>query len=173
MRVAILSRGPSCALTWPMAPRYSYDIVMAINCAIDLWQADWLIAGDPVTLRKVRGKPRIGAVYRSDLLQPGEAPPECPPLMIDACVMPSPWPLSWSIETAVQFAVEWICADWIDIYGHDLKPEVCGRPAVHAPGREVSDTPERYREEAKATAKTFDHYRQRATINVVGWSDDA
>jgi hypothetical protein len=171
MRVAILSRGPSCSLTWPMAPRYSYDSIMAINCAIDLWQADWLIAADPVTHEKVRGRPTKGAVCRSDLLYKGGT---LRADMIDACTLPRPpHHLSFSIETAIQFAVEWLKAAEIGIYGHDLAATKGGRKAVAAPGRQVMEDRGRYVQEAETMAKTLAFYRQRAAINVVEWSDDA
>jgi hypothetical protein len=149
MRAAILCRGPSLPLTY--VADGNYPLIIAVNCAINYYEAHYLVAGDPSTFNYVTGRPTIGCVYRSGLAQDGEQMPNIAHKSwevdwIDA----EPWTksTSFSMEMAMIFAHREGFFD-MDIYGADLRPCNPDERSIASEGRQVIECPERFNDEIK------------------------
>jgi hypothetical protein len=162
LSAAILSRGPSAFLTWPAADRASYTWRLGINCACDVWVVDWIVAADPWTIPLLAYPPRVGTVWRKDLLQPCATPPTFQPgQVVDACTLPKPpHAMTFSLETAVQFAAEFLHVGRVDIFGADYGVPVPGAVAPVAPGRQgyINENVDRWNLERRCMRKTLAHY---------------
>ena len=181
MKAAILARGGSIWRTWGAADRSQYAFRIAVNCAINEFQAEYLVACDPSTWLFVTGKPLIAGYFRGDLAQKGEVTP--PYLLqfrncgykINDIAGKSPYDFSFSIESAIQVAVE-KGAKQIDLYGTlnysiDADGNVNWRPDdtdIHSPGRGLSTNRDRWVDEAQRMYRIINHYAQQGvTIGAV------
>jgi hypothetical protein len=149
MRAAILCRGPSIRQTYRQSDDYS--LIIAVNCAINEYEAHYLCACDPSTYNHVTGKPTIGCIFRSGLLQDNEESPHITHAdwlvnWIDA----EPWAgeTSFSMEVAMMFAHRMGFHD-MDIYGADLRPLEPNERAIASEGRQVIECAERFNDEIR------------------------
>jgi hypothetical protein len=66
MRAAILARGGSIWDTWPrLMKARDYDLTVAINTTINVFQADYVCALDSFTYKALKYAPRLGYLYHS------------------------------------------------------------------------------------------------------------
>ena len=181
MKAAILARGGSIWRTWGAADRAQYDFRVAVNCAINEFQAEYLVACDPSTWGFVTGLPLIGGFFRGDLAQQGDLLPtemerfkRYSPHIVDiegTLAVES----SFSIEAAMHLAVI-MGAKQIDLYGtlnYSIDPDgtVHWHPDetdIHSPGRGLATNRDRWIDEAQRMQRIINHYAQHGvTIGAV------
>lgn len=166
MKIAIIGRGQSALNTYPRAASTGFHIIIAINCAINQWKADWLVGDDPSTHGFVTGRPLVGAAYRSDLAQPGETlPPHLPQWAgwsgkwIDRAGKMA-YPHTFSVESAICLAAELGGTEahffgCLPLSDGDPKPEP---GTISSPGRQICDDLERWRLEQKCMQRALTTY---------------
>ncbi len=166
MRVAIISRGESAMTTWPQyLCRQRYDQRICINTAIDLFQAEWLCALDPGTYRFVIGRPLVGLIWSSALLQPGQESTitgrEWDGLQVHDHGDHSPHP-TFTSESAIYHAVRCLHADDVHLFGFDRGWPGDAHEASTEPGiiahtsRSLSYHQDRWKLEGKRMRRALD-----------------
>lgn len=177
MKAAILARGGSIWRTWGAADRSQYAFRIAVNCAINEFQAEYLVACDPSTWGFVTGNPLIGGFFRGDLAQKGEVTPDkmgrYEPLnqhIVDIGGEKTRH-TSFSIEAAIIVAAD-MSAKQIDLYGTlnysiDEHGSVVWQPDdtdIHSPGRGLSTNRDRWVDEAQRIERIRQHYANKGVI---------
>ena len=151
MKCAVIGRGLHACETLPHHGKY--EIRAALNCAIDIWMAEWLVACDPSTYRHVTGRPLDRCLWRSDLLQRDETPPaelpkwwSWPGEWVDAAPL-QPYPLTYSVETAAICLAQ---AGATEIHFHGcLRPSGFLKPAFAREGRQINENRDRWEDEQR------------------------
>ena len=181
MKAAILARGGSIWRTWGAADRAQYDFRIAVNCAINEFQAEYLVACDPSTWGFVTGMPLVGGFFRGDLAQEGEVTPDKMAkfmftyLRIVDIAQPGAIETSFSIEAAMHLAVI-MGVKQIDLYGtlnYSIDPDgtVHWHPDetdIHSEGRGLATNRDRWIDEAQRMERIVNHYAQHGvTIGAV------
>jgi hypothetical protein len=174
-RIAILSAGPSLTRTWRERHRASFAMTIAVNRALKVVDADWLVAGDACVFACLGDRrPRDGFVtFRDAIIDPIAWPhrrdwtlrhfgflnrrdwQELIPLFARSEAPNAPDPMQWSIQAAITLAVRHL-ADVIEIFGHDATtaPDVSGDPGEDR-------TRERWAREARDLTATIAAVRER------------
>ena len=160
MKIAILGCGDSIWRTWGAANREQYAARIAVNCVINYFQAEYLVACDPSTITKVTGKPLKQAYSRRDLLQHCEEwPADCGFLLCDISKS-GPFALSFSIESAIWLAHEKGATE-IDLYG--TLGDAPDETRIASAGRGIVSNRERWIDERRRVKKLIDYLSQNGT----------
>ena len=162
MRAAILGRGAHVA-EWITADHESYDETIAVNCAINIFRANWLVALDPPTYHHLTGQPVHGALYHSGLAQRGNV---LPPQYCEewgACNWVDVADLEWesmfyqySICAALRFASE-LGAESVDCFGCCGPGQEPAEDSILSEGRSQVTNRERWIGEHKQIAKVLEY----------------
>jgi hypothetical protein len=171
-RIAILSAGPSLIRTWRERNRASFYETIAVNRALMVCDADWLVAGDACVFACLGDRrPRLGFVTFRDADIPWPHRRDWSvqhlgtlsrrdwqdlPLLFPRSDAPGAAdPLQWSIQAAILLAVQHQ-ADVLEIFGHDATcaPDVSGDPGEDR-------TRERWDREARDLSATINAVRAR------------
>lgn len=158
MIAALLCPGPTLPKTWRHALAQRYDLVLAVNRAIDYHRAAWLVAGDAVTFQRIRQSPTVGVLTMRRVIETWHK--DGPPAGFRTCVTKAFQDLpatdgaasypQWGSTAAITFAIE-RGATHVHAYGLDL----AGRTEFDAtPNGTIDRSDDRYRRESASLATT-------------------